>query len=88
MIKKYSQTYLKTLNNRLNTIFNYSEKYLKVTKNPCKLCGSIRKKNSTTIQFWTNEEYKRFVKGIEDKPLTKIMSINKTYARLKGKDLI
>lgn len=116
--KNYSQTYLKTINNRLSAIFNYAVQFHKLEKNPCKLSSSMGKKNANSMKFWTKDEYDIFIKGIEDKIMskviydvlfytgirvgellaltlndfnfeTKVMSITKTYAKLKGgKDLI
>lgn len=116
--KNYSQTYLKTINNRLSAIFNYAVQFHKLEKNPCKLSGSMGKKNANSMKFWKKDEYDIFIKGIEDKIMskviydilfytgirvgellaltlndfnfeTKVMSVTKTYAKLKGgKDLI
>ena len=44
MKKGYSQTYLKTINNQLSTIFNYAVKYYDLPKNPCMQTGSMGKR--------------------------------------------
>ena len=53
MSKGYSQTYLKTINNQLNAIFNYAVRYYDLPKNPCMQAGSIGKGRADEMQFWT-----------------------------------
>ncbi|WP_352399109.1 site-specific integrase [Anaerotignum sp.] len=112
----FSPTYLKTINNQLSAIFNYAMKYYRLPSNPARDCGSMGKKNAESMQFWTTEEYNKFIEIVNDKPISKvvfpllfwtgirsgellaltlndfdfenrILSINKNYARLEGKDL-
>jgi integrase len=68
----YADTYLKTINNQLVAIFNYAVKYYDLKENPCHKAGSIGKKNATEMQFWTFEEYNKFIPSIDDKPNSKI----------------
>lgn len=54
LIKKgYSATYLKTINNQLNAIFNYAVKYYDLKSNPCFKAGSMGKNNAGEMKFWT-----------------------------------
>lgn len=66
--KKYSPTYLKTVNNQLTALFNYAVKYYGLRENPCHKAGSMGKKNAEEMQFWTTEEYKKFREAVKDKP--------------------
>lgn len=66
--KKYSPTYLKTVNNQLTALFNYAVKYYGLTENPCHKAGSMGKKNAEEMQFWTTDEYKQFRETVRDKP--------------------
>lgn len=113
----FSPTYLKTINNQLSAIFNYAMKYYRLPSNPARDCGSMGKKNAESMQFWTTEEFNKFMEIVNDKPISKvvfpllfwtgirsgellaltlndfdfesrILSINKNYARLEGKNLI
>lgn len=70
--KNYSQTYLKTVNNQLSAIFNFAMKYYKLPSNPARICGSMGKKNADSMQFWTVEEFKKFIAAVEDKPTSKV----------------
>lgn len=113
----YKATYLKTINNQLSAIFNYAQRYYSLSDNPCLKAGTIGKARAEEMQFWTKEEFNKFVKGIEDKIQSKmafytlfwtgirigelmaltysdidfkdsIISINKSYQRIRGRDVI
>jgi integrase len=73
--KKYSPTYLKTINNQLSAIFNFAVKYYKLTSNPVRTCGSIGKKNADSMQFWTTEEFKHFIKFSDNPTYTLIYEL-------------
>lgn len=68
--QKYSQTYLKTINNQLNAIFNYAVKYYDLPKNPCAQAGSMGKGKAEEMNFWTQEEFETFVGVVKDKPVS------------------
>lgn len=61
----YSDTYLKTINNQLSTIFNYAVKHYGLTTNPCQIAGSMgSKKTKEKMQFWTLEEFNKFIDSV------------------------
>ena len=66
-----SETYLKAVNTQLVALFNYAIKYYGLKNNPCHKAGTIGKKKSNNIDFWTLEEYKRFISYV-DEPLCKL----------------
>ena len=70
MKQGYAQTYLKTINNQLNAIFNYAVKYYDLPKNPCAQAGSMGKGNADEMNFWTQEEFDAFIECVKDKPLS------------------
>lgn len=115
--QKYSQTYLKTINNQLSAIFNYAQKYYSLPKNPCFIAGSIGKAEADEMNFWTKEECEDFLEFVKDKPVSyyafktlfwtglrigellaltvrdfdsenKTLTVNKSYQRIKGRDVI
>lgn len=61
----YSETYLKRLNNQLSALFNYAMKYYDLPKNPVRQAGSMGKSKSDLLQFWTVDEFKRFIVTID-----------------------
>lgn len=116
--KKYSQTYIKTMNNQLVAIFNYAVRFYNLKENPCHKAGSIGKKNADEMNIWSIEEFKKFISseklinpiartdfqtlfwtGLrigellaltrEDIDLEKkTLRVNKSYQRIKGRDII
>jgi integrase len=63
----YSPTYLKTINNQLNAIFNYAVKYYDLKANPCSKAGSMGKSNAEEMNFWTRQEFMQFIDCVMDK---------------------
>lgn len=62
LIKKgYAQTYLKTINNQLSAIFNYAVKIYGLPKNPCRIAGSMGKKQADAMRIWTTDDYDKFI---------------------------
>lgn len=71
LIKKgYAPTYLKTINNQLNAVFNYAVRYYDLPKNPCTQAGSIGKGRAEEMNYWTQEEFEQFLEGVRDKPVS------------------
>ena len=62
----YTQTYLKTINNQVSAIFNFAVKYYHLPQNPVRLCGSMGKKRSDRISFWTLDEFRQFITVYKD----------------------
>ena len=68
--KGYSQTYLRTIQNQLNAIFNHAVKYYDLPKNPCLVNKKMGKSNAKEMLFWTKDEYLKFAEAIKDKPVS------------------
>ena len=66
--KSYSQTYIKTVYNQVNALFNYAVRYYDLQSNPCSKAGSIGKSHADEMNFWTQEEFQKFSETIIDKP--------------------
>ena len=111
----YSPTYLKTINNQLSAIFNYAIRYYDLKSNPCAKAGSMGKSKAEEMDFWTVEEFRKFIDSVMNKRLsymafmtlywtgmrlgelrvltpadfeTNMLSITKSYQRIKGEDII
>lgn len=67
MAKGYAETYLRTVNNQLTAIFNYAVKYYDLKSNPCTKAGSMGKNHAAEMNFWTKEEFSKFIEAIMDK---------------------
>lgn len=68
--KSWAPTYLRTVNNQLNAIFNHAERYYGLTDNPVRRVDKIGSKKGGEMQFWTKDEYLRFSEAVMDKPLS------------------
>ena len=66
----FSQTYIKTCNNQMSALFNFAVRYYGLKNNPVRIAGTIGKKHSGRLDFWTVTEYKKFAAALPDnKPL-------------------
>lgn len=63
----YAPTYLKTINNQVAAIFNYACRYYDLPNNPCRKAGSIGRSSADEMQFWTREEFSRFIDCVMSK---------------------
>ena len=68
--RPWAPTYLRTVNNQLNAIFNHAERYYGLTDNPVRRVDKIGSKKGGEMQFWTKDEYLRFSEAVMDKPLS------------------
>ena len=66
----YSPTYLKTINNQLSAIFNYAVRYYDLKSNPCAKAGSMGKSKAEEMDFWTVEEFRKFIDSVMNKRLS------------------
>lgn len=115
--KPISVAYLHTMHNQLSAMFNHAVRFYELKSNPASKAGNVSTSEKKEMQFWTQDEYKKFSEAIMDKPLafyafellywcgiregellelTPVdfdfekgkLTINKSYQRLKGKDVI
>lgn len=69
----YSDTYLKSIHVQLSAILNYGMRYYNLPSNPAALCGSIGRKKTAVMNFWTIDEFLRFLSCLEPEPLPRLM---------------
>ena len=60
---------LRNLRTQLSCIFNHAVRYYGLKSNPAKIAGSMGKKGAKEMQFWTQEEYRKFAEAMMDKPV-------------------
>ena len=68
--KPYSPVYLKTLHNQLSTIFNHAAKFYGLSENPVAKVGNMGKAKNKEKEFWTKDEYMKFIDEMLDKPIS------------------
>ena len=71
--KGYAPTYLKTINNQLSAIMNFACRLYGLKQNPCHITGSMGKKRADLTNFWTPDEFNKFLLAVSDKPVSKLM---------------
>lgn len=64
----YKNTYLKSIHNQISAIFNYSIEIFDHDKNPARKAKSMGKKNADEMNFYTIDEFKKFIEVFEDDP--------------------
>lgn len=69
----YSDTYLKSIHVQFSAIMNYATRYYNLPSNPAVLCGSIGHKKTSVINFWTIDEFNRFLSCLEPAPLPQLI---------------
>ena len=68
--EKYSQTYIKSINNQLVAVFNYAVRFYNLKENPCHKAGSIGKKHADEMEVWSLEEFNKFISSKDNyKPI-------------------
>ena len=64
-IKGFSESYLRMIQNQLTCIFIHASRIYDLHTNPCKKVKRMGNSGSRSLDFWTIEEYQRFIQTIE-----------------------
>jgi len=65
--EEYAGTYLKTVQAQLSCIFNHAVRFYDLPNNPVKIAGTLGQHDSDEMQFWTKEEYLKFIPTMANK---------------------
>ncbi len=57
----YKPTYLRMIQNQITAIFNHAERFYNLKDNPCRKVDKMGCSNAKELNFWTEEEYKKFI---------------------------
>lgn len=63
--KDFSETYLRMIQNQITALFTHASKIYGLEKNPCKKVRKMGKSDANRIDFWTKEEYEKFIETID-----------------------
>lgn len=63
--KGYAQTYLRMVQNQFTALFTHASNIYDLANNPCKKVKKMGKSDADKLDFWTQEEYERFISTIE-----------------------
>lgn len=67
--KSYTKSFLKTIHNQLNAIFNFAIKFYGLKSNPASAVGNMGTDREVSVNFWTKDEYFVFRNYMMDEPL-------------------
>lgn len=65
--KLLSPGYMQNLVTELSSIFNYAVKIYGLSSNPCRIAGNTVGKKQKSLNFWTKEEFDRFIDTFDRK---------------------
>lgn len=60
-----SPGYLQNLVMELSSVFNFAVKFYGLSVNPCRIAGNTVGKKQKSLNFWTKEEFDRFIETFE-----------------------
>ncbi len=63
---QFKETYSRSINNQLVAIFNHAERYYELQNNPLKKTIAIGAKHPDSMNFWTKEEFDKFISVVDD----------------------
>ena len=63
--KGFSESYLRMIQNQLTSLFTHASRIYDLQTNPCKKVKRMGNSDSRSLDFWTTEEYQRFIQTIE-----------------------
>lgn len=84
----YSPTYLKTINNQLSAIFNYAVRYYDLKSNTCAKAGSMGKSKAEEMDFWTGEEFRKFIDSVMNKRLSYMVFMTLYWTGIRMGELL
>lgn len=65
---KYSETYLRTIQNQLSAILNHAVRLYDLNYNPVRKAGPLGKTKSNGMKVWTKEEFLLFANATKENP--------------------
>ena len=63
--KGFSEAYLRMIQNQLTCLFSHASRIYDLSANPCKKVKSMGSFDVRSLNFWTKEEYDKFIQTIE-----------------------
>ena len=84
----FAKTYLRTMHGQLTAVFNYAMRYYRLKENPCRVAGSIGTKKGENVNFWTKEEFLRFLETQRCNKATYTMFMVLYYTGMREGELL
>ena len=64
-IKDFLESYLRMIQNQLTSLFSYASRIYDLNNNPCKKVKRMGSSDSRSLDFWTTNEYQKFIGTME-----------------------
>ena len=64
-MKGFSESYLRMIQNQLTCLFTHASKIYDLKTNPCKKVKRMGSSDNRSLDFWTVEEYRKFIQTME-----------------------
>ena len=64
-MKGFSESYLRMIQNQLTCLFTHASKIYDLKTNPCKKVRRMGSSDNRSLDFWTVEEYRKFIQTME-----------------------
>lgn len=65
-MKGFSESYLRMIQNQLTSLFTHASRIYDLHTNPCKKVKKMGNFDSKSLNFWTTEEYQKFLATMEE----------------------
>lgn len=65
--KGFAQTYLRMIQNQMTALFTHAYNIYGLSVNPCKKVKKMGKSDANKLNFWTKEEYDKFIATVDTK---------------------
>ena len=65
--KGFSETYLRMIQNQMTALFSHASKVYGLADNPCKKVKKMGRSDANELNFWTKDEYDRFIATINSR---------------------
>lgn len=69
----FSQSYLRMIQNQVTALFTHAQKIYGLGNNPCKRVKKMGKSDNRSIDFWTEDEYQKFISTYDSEGMHYVM---------------
>ena len=71
--KNFSESYQRMLQNQVTALFTHAQRIYNLSNNPCKKVKKIGRSDVRRLEFWTYEEYQKFIATFEKETRSYLM---------------
>ena len=69
----FSQSYLRMIQNQVTAIFSHAQRIYGLGNSPCKVVKKMGKSDDRSMDFWTEEEYQKFIETYDPTSMHYVM---------------